>query len=508
MKSESYATNYNYLNVKVKPRYPKFLHKIVLYLMEHASLPVVKILGPILGFGISKGGVKRYPELFLKLKDGTKLATDVYIPKKVFKKRGKAPTIVIRLPYWKNRFSILGVAFAAYGYVTIMQDTRGCAHSEGFNFFLQTERDDGLELLKWISKQYWYNGKIGTTGGSYFGMTQNVLSWDNDLLTCINPAVCSFSNLWRNNGGLNIHSLSTSIYRIMINVSVNREAPLVDLFTNEMQELFLNPRYALYNDPIVKKGEFLKFSDFLGKSIDECVQIISDFYKMDKWNLSKRNFKIYFKFLEDFLKMEKDIENMPGLFNFDIKKFSQPAYFLAGWQDMFIEHIIKDFTDLKKYSKGEAQKYSKLIIGPWAHADKGHPEGSILEFGIRFLNKGWFDYWLKENKNAFPLIEKPSIRYYTYGSKLWSYTEEWPPKGVEYRQLYFHSNGNANSANGNGILSFEQPNSDEPEDHYTFDPLNPVITRGGKNLGILKGSQKQRKSERRKISIITIRSFY
>src|SRR5205085_6441126 len=43
---------------------------------------------------------------------------------------------------------------------------------------------------------------------------------------------------------------------------------------------------------------------------------------------------------------------------------------------------------------------------------------------------------------------------------------------------YLHSNGQANTLNGNGLLGTERPDS-EPPDQYTYDPANPVMTRGG-----------------------------
>lgn len=496
MSDKLHVTDFNYLDVSVKPMYPKFLHKVVNGFMGKGTLPIIKILGPLLGFGISKGGVKRYPEQMLILEDGTKLATDVFVPKKVFKSKSKAPTIIVRLPYWKDQLSILGFAFAAYGYVVVMQDTRGCAHSEGFNFFLQTERVDGFELLNWITKQYWYNGKMGMVGGSYFGLTQLALSWDNGLLTCIAPAVCSYSNIWLGNGGLKIHALSTSIYRIMLNIVLNSEPPHVDILTKEIQELYLNPRYALYNEPIKPTGNVLKFSDFVGMPLKHQVKMLSSLYKVKNWDLSQKNLKVYFRFLEDFLKLKKDIVRMPGMMELDFSKLSQPAYFLTGWQDMFMDHTLNDFLELKSKANNEAGKYSKLIIGPYAHADKGHPEGNILKFGVQFLNKRWFECWLKDKKNAYPDLERPSIKYYTYGARTWRYTESWPPKGVKYEKMYVHSKSRAVSKHGDGTLSFEKPR-EEPLDYYMFNPIDPVITRGGRNLGILKGCQNQKKSEKR-----------
>jgi putative CocE/NonD family hydrolase len=82
------------------------------------------------------------------------------------------------------------------------------------------------------------------------------------------------------------------------------------------------------------------------------------------------------------------------------------------------------------------------------------------------------------------------------GRNIWRYTEEWPPQNLEYQKLYIHSEGKANSIKGDGTLSFEEP-TEEMEDEYIFDPMNPVITKGGRNLGILKGAQNQKDAEKR-----------
>ena len=498
---KKYVTDFSYLKLVVRPRFPKFLRRIISIFMR--SIPFVKIAGMILGIGFPKNGVKRYPECMVKLKDGTRLATDIYVPKKIFKKKGKCATILVRLPYWKDSFSMLGYAYAAYGFVAIIQDIRGTCHSDGFNYYLFTEREDGLETLEWITKQYWYNGKIGMAGASYFGITQLALSWDNEYLTCISPAITSSLNLWRNNGGLEIHSLTTSIYRIMVNVVAHREIPDVDTLTNLMQERYLNPRYALFNDPI-KKQTRIKLTQLKGKSIKEVQDLLVAYYNVENFDSSKRNFKTYFKFLNDFLitrGLDKDTENMSGFLEMDAKKFSQPALMLAGWQDMFFEKQLEDFLEIKANAIGEAKKYSKMLIGSWAHGASGHPESKLRNSGMPrffrdFLNIDWNRYWLMDDKKAFPEINKPSIKYWIMGKNCWRYTEDWPPKNLKYHRLYIHSNGNANSVKGDGTLSFDE-RSEEPEDTYVFDPMNPVITKGGRNLGILKGAQDQKDAEKR-----------
>ncbi len=505
MNVDHYVTSFSYLQIPKRDNLPPFFRRLLERIMRNGVLPFVRILSLILDSGFSFKGVKRFPEYMLEMSDGTKLATDVYLPKKVYKKRSKCPTMLIRLPYWKDSFSYLAHFYAIHGFAVVLQDVRGCAHSEGFNFYLLADRSDGLETLQWIKKQFWYNGKIGMNGGSYFGLTQLCVSFKNEgILTCISPAICSTLNLWNSSGGLNIHSLTTAMYRILLNITVNREKPPVDLLPREIQERYLNPTTALYNDPLEKQSSILKFSDFKDLNLDKVKRKIAEHYLNNHVNFKKRNFSLFFKFLNDFLfhqKIEKDTERMLGLLDYAVEHVEQPVFMLAGWQDMFLEHQLKDFLELQKNANDFVKKHSKMVIGPWAHAESGHPESTLFNAGMLmfyklFLNKQWFDYWLKEKRSTFTDIDKPPIKYWVMGRNLWRYTDYWPPKEIRYRKLYLHSDGDANSMKVHGKLSPKYP-KEEPPDQYEFDPMNPVITRGGRNLDILKGSHDQKDAEQR-----------
>ena len=505
---EHHVTSLAYLKVPIRPRFPNVVWKIITKLVKYGSLPFAKIIGLILGIGFGKNGVKKYPETVVKLKDGVKLATDIYIPKKIFERKSKCPTILIRLPYWKDMFSFVGYGYAANGFVTVIQDIRGTGHSSGFNYYLFTERKDGLETLEWITRKYWYNGKIGMVGASYFGITQLALSWDNKYLTCITPVVTSSLNLWKNNGGLQIHALTTSIYRIMVNIVSHREIPQVQTLTELMYERFLNPNYALFNDPIKKKSR-ISLSQLKGKSINEIQDLLVAYYNVKNFDPSKRSYEVYFKFLNDFLitqGLDKDTYKMSGFLEMDVSKLSQPVFMVAGWQDMFLEKQLKDFLEIKENAIGEVRECSKLKIGSWAHAASGHPEskimnGGMLNFFRDFLNINWNKYWLMDKKDIFPDLIKPSIKYWVVGRNIWRYTENWPPNNIIYRKLYIHSGGNANSQKGDGTLNFIEADH-EREDNYTFNPMNPVIKIGGRNLLILKVAQDQKNAEKRKDVLI------
>ncbi len=64
------------------------------------------------------------------------------------------------------------------------------------------------------------------------------------------------------------------------------------------------------------------------------------------------------------------------------------------------------------------------------------------------------------------------------GDNVWCSEDEWPPKQVQYVDYYLHSQGRANSLEGDGNLDLTVP-SDEPPDIYVYNPRFPVPSMGG-----------------------------
>jgi putative CocE/NonD family hydrolase len=59
------------------------------------------------------------------------------------------------------------------------------------------------------------------------------------------------------------------------------------------------------------------------------------------------------------------------------------------------------------------------------------------------------------------------------GINQWRKENEWPIKRTQYTDYYLHSDGKANTLTGDGSLSKAAPMI-EKEDHYIYDPGNPV----------------------------------
>jgi len=111
-------------------------------------------------------------EVFVAMRDGVKLAADVYLPEGP----GPWPVILTRTPYGKGNMFRTGGGehFIQAGYAYVVQDVRGKGHSEGFYAAFVNDIEDGYDSVEGIAKQPWSNGKVGITGASAMGITSNM----------------------------------------------------------------------------------------------------------------------------------------------------------------------------------------------------------------------------------------------------------------------------------------------------------------------------------------------
>ncbi|GAA1056247.1 acyl esterase [Agromyces luteolus] len=116
-------------------------------------------------------------EVGVRMRDGVRLATDVYLPGAPgTPETGAGDTILIRLPYDKSGeytfIPLIAEYFTARGYRVVAQDVRGKFRSEGDALLFVNEVDDGYDTIEWITHQPWSNGRVAMWGDSYYGYTQ------------------------------------------------------------------------------------------------------------------------------------------------------------------------------------------------------------------------------------------------------------------------------------------------------------------------------------------------
>ncbi|HKT38953.1 MAG TPA: CocE/NonD family hydrolase, partial [Ktedonobacterales bacterium] len=182
-----------------------------------------------------------------------------------------------------------------------------------------------------------------------------------------------------------------------------------------------------------------------------------------------------------------------------------PALHIGGWYDIFLNGTIRNFNAMR--AQGNPDQY--LVIGPWSHTSFT-PNIGDLDFGLRAgaalidlqidlvsLHLQFFDHFLKRMSNGFD--QWPRVKYFMMGVNTWRASDVWPPTSMRLEAWYLHSDGHANSVEGEGTLSREIPGA-EPSDTYVYDPANPVPTVGGATLmhpAISAGAFDQRSIEAR-----------
>lgn len=111
---------------------------------------------------------------WIPMKDGRRLSARLWIPENA--NTEPVPAILEYIPYRKRdkkraRDEQMHGWFAGHGYACVRVDIRGSGDSEGIlkNEYLQSELDDGLQILQWISDQDWCDGNVGIIGISWGG---------------------------------------------------------------------------------------------------------------------------------------------------------------------------------------------------------------------------------------------------------------------------------------------------------------------------------------------------
>eukprot|EP00760_Papus_ankaliazontas_P017650 PhM_4_TR17361/c0_g1_i1/m.35267/K06978/K06978; uncharacterized protein len=152
---------------------------------------------------------------YVTMRDGVKIAVDVYLPPGTVETGRRVPTILHITRYnrsWSVRKSFLNPIYRKYGetlnygsqrfaeifvpsgYAWVTCDTRGTGASGGDRSVPTISPDevaDVPEILDWVVAQSWCNGNIGAMGIGYDGMTAiEVAATGHPAVKAIAPVFC------------------------------------------------------------------------------------------------------------------------------------------------------------------------------------------------------------------------------------------------------------------------------------------------------------------------------
>ncbi|MBD3646135.1 MAG: CocE/NonD family hydrolase, partial [Pseudomonadales bacterium] len=180
-------------------------------------------------------------DIMVPMRDGVRLATDLYRPAVSGEPaQGAFPVVFMRTPYNKvarERQSGYCRYFAERGYVAVTQDCRGCFRSEGDVRFLIPEAEDGFDTLAWIKGQPWAGPGVGSWGTSWSGWTQTAMAaLGPDNLAVMIPNMSGangFTSSVRHNGALELRFIAWAFWHSRLNFQEALKAdPAVDEVLN------------------------------------------------------------------------------------------------------------------------------------------------------------------------------------------------------------------------------------------------------------------------------------
>ena len=378
----------------------------------------------------------------IPLRDGVKLNATLYKPQG---QKDPLPCVFTLTPYIAQSYHDRGVYFAGHGYVYATVDVRGRGNSDGEFMPLLQEAKDGHDVVEWLAKQSYCNGKVAMWGGSYAGYDQWVTAKEfPPHLTTIVPAASPFA-------GVDFPRYN--------NIS----------YPYDMQWLTFTSGHTgqekIFGDDVfwIAKFQDLYEHHRAFKELDTLIGNPSPVFQT--WiahPLVDAYWDAYNPTAEQYAKLSLPILSITGQYDGD-----QPGAF---------EHYRLHMAHAGSAAK--ARHY--LIIGPWDHPGTRTPKEEVggLKFGkasvldLNKLHREWYDWTMKSG--AKPDFLKNRVAYYVLGNGAedWRYADTLEAVTQESRPLYLASReGRANELFDSGMLEAGAP-SDAKPDRYVYDPLD------------------------------------
>ena len=459
-------------------------------------------------------------KLLMPMRDGIRLATDIYRPKNA---TGKVPAIWVRTPYNFNFWDIhngvpadMTNALTAVkrGYAYVVQNERGHFFSEGNYDILGPPRSDGRDALEWLSAQPWSNGKVGTTGCS------STAEYQMGIAALQHPAYAA----------MNVQGFGAGVGRV---------APFYEQGNwyrgGAVQMLFITWLYGQQNQvrpmfpPNTPREDLIRAA----RSFDLAQHLPPVDWSKALWHLPVQDILKQVDgphgIFADAMSIDtggRMIQRKPndpawykgGLYHDDMK-VELPGLWFMSWYDVSVGPNLALYNHVRKSAPAAVANQQWAVIAPVAHcaytratADTIVGERSMGDARLDYqeIVYGFFDLFLKGEKSA-RLDSLPKVTYYTMGMNKWQTSDTWPPAGAQPVTFYLSSSGKANSLAGDGALAMAAPVADKP-DAFSYDPMNPVLSYGGNvcctGTAVQAGAFDQRRTEAREdVLVYTSEAF-
>jgi putative CocE/NonD family hydrolase len=383
------------------------------------------------------------------MRDGVKIVTDIFRPDA----EGRFPAVLCQTPYNKNGLATRAKWFAQRGYVVVNTDSRGRFDSEGeWDPFSPLHKTDGYDLVEWLAKQPWCNGRVGTYGLSYMGWTQWWTATQTPpSLKCIVPEVAppdQFYNGPYQNG-------------ILVCWAVDWAGNMANRTPNS-----------------IGKGSYGGFAE----SRD------ADYRMLPYIELDNRRGHGHTKWFDTWIRQNTASgDYWRGIAYQTPENYARvkvPSLAISGWFDANFTGTPTNYAAMKQFGGTPEARKPRLVIGPWEHIINRSQKAAGVDFGSKAIIDWdgyvcrWFDHHLKQIDNG--VLSDPPVHVFVMGRNEWRTATDWPLPETQWTKYFLHSGGKANSSAGDGTLSVTAP-TDESPDHYAYDPADPTPSAGFTN---------------------------
>lgn len=348
----------------------------------------------------------------LKTKNGNTLTITI-----VRKKENTSPLpVILTNNIYAGSFDpLFGKRAAVYNYVGAVVNTRGKRNSNDENNPFEHESQDIYEVIDWVSRQPWSNGKVGMIGGSYLGFSQ----WA--AVKKLHPA------------------LKTIVPQVAVGIGIDYPA---------QNNIFMN--YMLQWIQYVTNNKLTDEADFNNSSKWDSIN--TAWYKSGKSfraldTISGKPSKIFQRWL-DHPDYDTYWQKMVP-YKEDFARINIPILTTTGYYDDDQIGAMYYFKQHHQYNKN-ANHY--LVIGPYDHGGaqsygftyvNGNPIDPAARISIDDLAFSWFDYILKNGKK--PALLKDRVNFQVMNTNTWKHVSSLEKMHTSTVKFYLQDHKNHSS---------------------------------------------------------------
>jgi uncharacterized protein len=388
----------------------------------------------------------------IPMRDKLELNATLYLPKTPDGSPPKTPVIFTLTPYISDTYHARAAYFASHGYAFALVDVRGRGNSGGEFEPFANEPRDGHDVVEWLAKQSFCDGKVAMWGGSYAGFDQwaTAKEFPTHLATIV-PAAAAHPSL---------------DYPSLNNIGMTYDMQWFTLTSGRAAQdnLFGDQKFwsTKFLDAYKKHVPFKSLDSFVGNPSP-------NFQRILKHPVADAYYDAMVPTREQFQKITLRILTITGQYDGDE----------LGALSFYRDHLAN--------APPEARAKHFLIIGPWDHAGTRTPTDEVggVKFGpaaivnLNDLHRQWYDWTMRNGPK--PEFLKNQVAYYLLApgnsgaNGEWKYADSFETLVANPKIFYLDSkNGDANGVFHSGSLIEKQPS--EGSDTFTYDPLD--TTRG------------------------------